>query len=566
MNDIRGAARPYLPAIFLLLGAALWGLRYWGALAAFAAVFFICLAFFEDDFSVSGLGVWGLLVCWLAAGLAFSPEPLNSFRSFFRYFLFFIFFIFSRGSGRAARGPWIFSVFCLGVLASAVSLIEVFLGSGPGGLAGVNPNYGAAFMAAALAGAAAALFDPACRKEKLLAGAGLVFLSAGLLASNSRGGLLALLAALLYLMWMKKALRPALYLAAASLIVPTILSGSLLSWLLKLDNPHSLERLRIWHTALEGIAAAPLFGSGLGLFGRVFEFFKFPFYDGVSYFGHYTPHAHSEFLNLAAEAGIPAACLLVWAWGRAVFTADGGDKREITLKVFSVALFVQASVDIIFYSGALQLFFFGTLGLLAAGREPALTPAGSRTRILVLSFLLVCWCAVFIPHFKFERDKVCALDPGREPSVRQACLAKAAVFAPGDPALLSAAAPLALAISGNRAYAAALAGEAKLSRPKDPFPMFDRAEAFLMAGAASAAKAELYGALALEPAFVRARLRLVEILVSEKNYRAAEAELARAEETIGKKVPERISVYDRELLYVPEGAYERLRNRIWRKR
>ena len=100
-----------LPALLLLLAAFLGGLRSWEAMAAFAAVFFICLAFFEEKFSVSGLGIWGLLALWQAVGLAFSPEPLNSFRTFSGYLLFFSFYIFSSRRGPAARGqprarPW----------------------------------------------------------------------------------------------------------------------------------------------------------------------------------------------------------------------------------------------------------------------------------------------------------------------------------------------------------------------------------------------------------------------------------------------------------------------------
>ena len=62
-----------LPALFLLFAAVLGGLRSWEAMAMFEAAFFICLAFFDKEFSASGMGAWGLLALWLAAGLAFSP-------------------------------------------------------------------------------------------------------------------------------------------------------------------------------------------------------------------------------------------------------------------------------------------------------------------------------------------------------------------------------------------------------------------------------------------------------------------------------------------------------------
>jgi len=552
-----------LPALFLLLAAALGGLRAWEALTAFSALFFIRLAFFDEDFSASGLGVWGLLALWLAAGLAFSPEPLNGFWQFSRYLLLFSFFIFSSRQGPAARRAWAGAVFILGALAAVFSVAEAVLGLGPGGVLGVNPNYGAAFMAAALAGSAALLAGAADKNGKLRAAAGLALFSAGLLAVNSRGGVLGALAAVFYVLWRRKALRPAIYLTAGLLLVPALLPKWQLAWFLKLDDPYSLERLKIWRTALDAIAASPVFGAGPGLFERAFEAFKFPFYNGISFYGHSTPHAHSELLNLAAEAGIPAACLLAWGWGRAVFAADGGDRWELVLKAFAVALFAQAAIDIVFYSGAVQLFFFGTLGLLAAGRPRPVDAPGARVR--TLSLLLACWCAAFILRSGFERDKGCALDETGAPAMREACLKKAAVFAPGDAALLEASIPLSLAVRGNYAYTAALAGEASIKRPRDPFPLFARAETFYLAGVFGPAKTELYGALALEPAFLRARLRLAGILAAEKNYRGAAAELSRIEAQLGKNRAAPRSIYDEGLLALPEAPYAGLRKEIWKK-
>mgnify|MGYP001615528990 CR=1 FL=1 len=570
------------PALFLLLAAALGGLRAWEALTAFSALFFMFLAFFDEDFSVSGLGVWGLLALWLAAGLAFSPEPQNSFWQFSRYLLLFAFFIFASRQEPAARRAWAGAVFLLGALAAVVSVAEAVLGLGPGGILGVNPNYAAAFMAAALAGSAALLACAADKGGKLRAAAGLAFFSAGLLAVNSRGGVLGALAAVFYILWRRKALRPALYLTAGLLLVPALLPKGQLAWFLKLGDPYSLERLRIWGTALDAIAASPVFGAGPGLFERAFEIFKFPFYNGISFYGHATPHAHSELLNLAAEAGIPAVCLLAWGWGRAVFAADGGDpvsghgagpvsghgagRWELVLKAFAVSLFAQAAIDIIFYSGAVQLFFFGTLGLLAARRPQPVSPYDAPgARVRTLSLLLACWCAAFLLRSGFERDKGCALDETMAPAVREACLKKAAGFAPGDAALLEASIPLSLAVRGNYAYTAALAGEAALKRPRDPFHLFARAETFYLAGAVGPAKTDLYGALALEPAFLRARLRLAGILAAEKNYRAAAAELSRIEAQLGKKRAAPRSSYDRALLVLPEAQYAGFRKEIWKK-
>ena len=549
--------RHLFPAVFLPLAAAMGGLRTWGALAAFSALFFIYLAFFDEDFSFSGLGVWELLAAWLAVSSAFSPEPLNSFWQFSRYLLLFSFYIFSSRRALNARRAWAWSVFLLGTIAACLSVYEGVLGLGVGSVLGFNPNYSSAVMAAAFAGTAALLSGALDRKTRVIAAAGLTFLFAGLIFANSRGGLLAALAALFYLLCLKKAWRALLYLTAGILFITVLLPKEQFGWLLKMDDPFSLERLKIWRAALGAIAGRPLFGWGPGLFERVFEVFKFPFYNGISYYGHSTPHAHSELLNLAAEAGIPAAILLVWGWSRAVFTVDDGDRWGTVLKVFAVALFVQSTVDIIFYSGALQVFFFGTLGLLSAGKSRTVDAPGSRVR--ALSLLLACWCGAFILRSGFERDKACALNAGTALSAREACLKKAVVFAPGDPALLEVSIPLSIEVYGDYAYTAALAGDAALKRPRDPFPQFARAQAFYMAGAVHPAKAEFYRVLALEPAFLRARLRLAEILAAEKNYRAAAAELRGIGTELAKNGPAPRTAYDRNLYALPAEPYAKIK-------
>jgi O-antigen ligase len=560
--DTPGSDRFYfLPAGFLALAVVWGGLRAWGALAGFSILFLVYLAFFDENFSFSGLGVWGLLAAWLAAAVAFSPEPLNSFWQFSRYLLLFSFFIFSSRRAPPARRIWVWAVFLLGAIAAGVSIFESAAGMTPGDVLGLNPNYSSAFMAAAFAGTAALLLSRAGdKKSRLFSAVAAAFFLAGILLSNSRGGLLAALIAVFYLFCLKKDWRAALYLTAGLLFVTILIPKEQFGWILKLDSDFSLERLKIWRAALGAISGSPLFGYGPGLFERVFEVFKFPFYNGVSYYGHFTPHAHSELLNLAAEAGIPAAALFAWGWGREVFTIDDADRWGTALKVFAVALFAQSAVDIIFYSGAIQLFFFGTLGLLAAGKAGRVDAPGLRVR--TLSLLIICWGSAFILRFGFERDKACALNSGAVLSAREVCLKKARVFAPGDGSLSRASIPLSLEVYENYAYTAALAGEISSSRPRDPFLVFARAQAFYMAGALRPAKAEFYRVLAVEPGFLRARLALAEILTAEKKYQPADAQVLRIEAQLVKKRSAAPTSYDLELLALPAASYAKIKRML----
>ena len=75
------------------------------------------------------------------------------------------------------------------------------------------------------------------------------------------------------------------------------------------DAGQNETRLNLWRTSLNMIAAHPLFGVGPGFFRDVFEIYKvYGFYDTIA-------HAHNDFLNVAANAGI--LTLLAWLaiWG-----------------------------------------------------------------------------------------------------------------------------------------------------------------------------------------------------------------------------------------------------------
>ncbi|MBU2573767.1 MAG: O-antigen ligase family protein [Elusimicrobia bacterium] len=583
--------RAVVPALFLLLAAALGGLRDFTGWAVFSVLFTGYLVLFERDFSFSVTGPLALLGLWLALGLCFSPEPLNSFWHFSKYLVFLAFFAFTRSCGEEAGKFWAWAVFVLACLASLFVLFERALALSPAGLIGSNPNYSAAFMAAGLAGAAAACGGAKTPKARLVSGAALTLIAAGILAVNSRGAFLAALTAVFFLFWHKKARRPALYFTGALLLAAAVIPAEYLGWFLKLEDPRSLERLGIWTTAFEAIGRQPVFGFGLGLFEQVFEAFKFPFYNGISYYGHSTLHAHSELLNLSAEAGLPAAALFAWAWGAGVLGGSrtfserakvpGGESgpaekpQNLALKVFAFALFAEAAVDIIFYSGAVQLCFFGTLGLLARpssihpdclADNPSSHPSSlilhPSPRLALYLFVAALAAALFLRR-GFEHNRLCAA-ADNSPAARAACLKKALRFSPGDAELRKAGIVAALLGSGNYARAAALADDAAFKYPKDPFLTEAAAEAYFGGGDAVLAKERLLKTLALEPNFLSARLGLAQMLAGEKNFKAAVGELEKIEQAVKERRPAPKTAYDRALLYLPRAAYEELKT--WKKK
>jgi len=559
----------FIPALFLCLAAAPGGMRSAVSWGVFSAVFLIYLAFFEKEFSLSSLGPWALFGVWLLAGTAFSVEPLNSFWYFSRYLILLAFFSFTRKAGEAARILWIGAVFLLAGAACMTVFWQALTGQGVSrtfevsGMIGPNVNYSTAFMAAAFAGLAALFFRVKKTGAKIACVLGLALMGSTIAAVNSRGAVLGALAAVFFMFCLKGSFRAAVYFVIAALLIVVCLPAEQFNWLLKLYDPRSLGRFGIWGSAFDAMAARPVFGWGPGLFERAFEMFKFPFHDGISYYGHSTLHAHSEPLNLAAEAGIPAMLIFVWAWARGTFGAPGKDTGSLILKVFAVSLFAQSSVDIIFYSGTPQVLFFGTMGMLAAGKgHPVKAPPGTRPWILIM--LSVCCGAAFLSRFSFERSRSCALDPSVPPASRSGCLKKALAFAPGDAGLARAAIPLSLALDGNYVRAAALAVNAIPGNPKDPFLYFEAASFYLAGGDSVSAKGLFRKAVALEPDFLRARLALAEIYLSLGERGAADREIAGIEAVLNREPDiSRASVYDRALIFLPGAEYDKIRKRLY---
>ena len=74
------------------------------------------------------------------------------------------------------------------------------------------------------------------------------------------------------------------------------------------DPAQNETRFNLWLTSLNMIKAHPIFGIGPGFFRQLFETYKVPgFYDTIA-------HAHNDYLNLAANSGIPALLGWIWLW------------------------------------------------------------------------------------------------------------------------------------------------------------------------------------------------------------------------------------------------------------
>lgn len=159
------------------------------------------------------------------------------------------------------------------------------------------------------------------------------FCLAGVVATQSRGGLLAaactISAAIPFFRWKSLGLR------IAVLTAPLAIAAALLFWLglssatiqrfesMTLENVLSTGRIPHWIDASQAVAARPLFGAGFGTYGYAFQQFSQQDYDV------WFQHADNQHLELLVEAG--AAGTLVLA-GMAILSILGiarGSNRPV---------------------------------------------------------------------------------------------------------------------------------------------------------------------------------------------------------------------------------------------
>jgi O-antigen ligase len=86
-------------------------------------------------------------------------------------------------------------------------------------------------------------------------------------------------------------------------------------------DPYNYARTQIWRNSLPIIAAHPLLGVGFGQYTNVSKRFAFPVEGQVARYLKRAQIAHSEYLQHAAELGIPATAILLSLLGYALYLA-----------------------------------------------------------------------------------------------------------------------------------------------------------------------------------------------------------------------------------------------------
>ena len=418
----------------------------------------------------------------------------------------------------------------------------------------------------------------------------------GVFALESRGAIAAVLAALLVsgsLRFGRLSPRGRVFAIVALLACALAAWAVLNARFARAPDPYRYSRLEIWRATGAMIAERPLFGLGPGMFPYVSARFNFPIETGPVRYGRGFQEGHSGYLTLAAEAGVPAALLLLAALAGAtvLFLRSPSDSSGHVhgIGLVLLALLAQGTVEDLQVRPALTivpaLLAGSAVAVLrrrhatASAAEGLETGSGSHRRLPGLVVGVTCAAYVFIfgclRPFLADREATAALRSGAsglahmeraillnplQPEYRNSramAILNSGPLGPDGYArvaidLLEARRlkpidyrfPLHMARIESRfaaglfddplapERAASLYREAVRLAPLDPRPRLELAGHLFAMKRQAEALVAVRGALGLEPNFVRARLLEASILLDMGRHAEARDSLKHAETTL----------------------------------
>jgi O-antigen ligase len=229
--------------------------------------------------------------------------------------------------------------------------------------------------------------DKGFHTRLILPAVGLLLIAATLFATESRGAILTWLLLMPFALWAgfratrnKRAVLAVLVIALAGYLGAANLLGLGIGHRtlnLKQDASTS-ARLLLWKSAAEIAKDHPLSGTGWGSFAAQYPAYRDPRENTTA--GIY---AHNDYVQLAAEGGIPALVLmlgilvgLLLQLKRSLACKENPHALEATgLLLGSLALFIHAGLNFILYFAFMNIL----AGLFAARAIQLITPAGIRS-------------------------------------------------------------------------------------------------------------------------------------------------------------------------------------------
>ncbi len=250
----------------------------------------------------------------------------------------------------------------------------------------VNRHNFAAYMEMTIAVPLGLLFAGAVQKDRRLlyiTAAGLM--GVALLLSGSRGGLIALLAEIFFLIILtaktQSSRQLALKIGLSAALVAVIVAGSILiggeSSLTRLaetsaSKDFTTDRTHIWSVTLEVIKNNLPFGAGLGAFSVAYT----PF-DSMSGIER-VEQAHNDYLQVLADAGIVGLLIgaffifLLFRYGLQNVKTEDKFRRGIAAGALSgcFAILVHSIFDFVLHTTAISLLFLTLVSLvILSGRK-----------------------------------------------------------------------------------------------------------------------------------------------------------------------------------------------------
>ena len=246
------------------------------------------------------------------------------------------------------------------------------------------------------------------RDKKLLYVTAIALMGVALLLSGSRGGLVAMIAGLIMMIFVttrshgykKIALRAAL----AAVFVAVVIAGSIYvggeSSLTRIaetatSKDVTTDRTHIWGVTLQIIKANFPLGAGIGAFGQAYT--PFDDYSGLER----VEQAHNDYLQVVADGGLVGAAIAGFFLVTLVITIRRNINRENVFRkgvatgaaggIF--AILVHSTFDFVLHTTAISLMFILLLVLLvASGRrydddfEESIEPRRNRKKASIMPF------------------------------------------------------------------------------------------------------------------------------------------------------------------------------------
>lgn len=247
----------------------------------------------------------------------------------------------------------------------------------------VNRHNFAAYMEMTLSLPLGLLFVGGIAKDKrLLYFTAIALMGAALLLSGSRGGLIAFLAEIIFLIFLttetKSYNQIALKVVLSLVLIGAVIGGSIfvggdssLTRLAETANSENFttDRSQIWLISVQIIKNYPIFGAGIGGFGVAFT--QFDTGSGMQR----AEQAHNDYLQVLTDAGIVGLIIGVFFLFQLFKTGWKNTKTEnifrrgVVVGAFSgcFAILVHSVFDFVLHTTAISVLFLTLVSLVVSG-------------------------------------------------------------------------------------------------------------------------------------------------------------------------------------------------------